>query len=135
MMECVESDGRVLALILRGRPVCEGATFYTPPENSIQLGILAHKQGTVIRPHIHKDASRTVRGVQEVLHVECGVIQADFYADDGTKLRSAKLSDGDTILFMNGGHGLKVLSDAKILEVKQGPYLGPNEDKTWLNPK
>ena len=134
MVEKVESGGRVLALILRGELGREGAFFYTPPENSIQLGIIQHKQGTEVRPHVHKDVSRLVQGVQEVLHIEYGVVEVDVYAGDGTKVWNTKLSDGDTILFIDGGHGLKVMSDTRILEVKQGPYLGASEDKSWLNP-
>ena len=41
---------------------------------------------------------------------------------------------GDVILLAHGGHKIEVLEDAEILEVKQGPYAGPN-DKTHFTEK
>jgi len=34
------------------------------------------------------------------------------------------LKAGDSILLARGGHKVTVLEDAKIIEVKQGPYAG-----------
>jgi hypothetical protein len=32
-------------------------------------------------------------------------------------------------MLLSGGHGFNVLEDSKIIEVKQGPYRGVEEDK------
>jgi hypothetical protein len=39
---------------------------------------------------------------------------------------------GDTILLIAGGHGFDILEDSKIIEVKQGPYEGAEQDKKRL---
>jgi hypothetical protein len=37
---------------------------------------------------------------------------------------------GDVLALFNGGHGYEVLEDnTRVLEVKNGPYLGPEVDR------
>ncbi len=134
-VERVELQGRLCALILRHQLSCEGTQFFTPPENPIQLGILHHKRGTEVRPHVHVGSMRRIESVQEVLHIEYGVVEAAFYSDDGVKLDSRTLEAGDTILLLDGGHGFKMIEDTRMVEVKQGPYHGIEGDKQCLGPK
>ena len=51
----------------------------------------------------------------------------------GKKIGSAILNSGDTVLLLTGGHGFNLLEDSKIIEVKQGPYGGVDEDKERLD--
>lgn len=50
----------------------------------------------------------------------------------GKKIRAVELLTGDTIFLVDGGHGFEMLEDTKIIEVKQGPYLGKDEDKRMI---
>lgn len=124
-------DGQLVAIVLRGYFDKEGVNFFTPPESSLQLGALKHKKGTKIKPHIHKKVERTLNYTQEILHLEYGRVEAKFY-QDGKVVRNCLLSAGDTIILLKGGHGFNVLEDTKMIEVKQGPYLSPAEDKELL---
>jgi len=47
------------------------------------------------------------------------------------ELKSVILKPGDSILLARGGHEVKILQDAKIIEVKQGPYAG-YDDKEFF---
>lgn len=132
MLEKVELQGQVFALILRHEFSGEGANFLTASDNPIQLGILQHRQGTELKPHVHPDSIRTIKSTQEVLHIEYGKVQADFYDKNGEKVGTCILNRGDTILLLSGGHGFRILEDAKILEIKQGPYHGTEGDKVLL---
>lgn len=107
----------------------EGVNFVTSGDNPLQLGILKHQQGSKIKPHIHKSYPKTVNEVQEVLHIEYGKVEAEFYESAGKKVGSTVLNSGDTILLLSGGHGFNILEDSKMIEVKQGPYYGVEEDK------
>lgn len=129
MIEKVESAGSLIALIVRHDYEVEGTNFITPGENSLQLGVLEHHSGSRIKPHIHKSISKTITEVQEVLHLECGKVEAEFYGESGEKIGSKVLNAGDTILLLSGGHGFNILEDSKIIEVKQGPYYGVENDK------
>lgn len=133
MVEKVELQGQVFALILRHELSVEGVNFFTTSDNPIQLGILQHRQGTKIKPHIHRDSIRKIKSVQEVLHIEYGKVEINFYNQRGEKIGSSILNTGDTILLITGGHGLTILEEAKILEIKQGPYYGVKEDKECLD--
>ena len=54
------------------------------------------------------------------------------FGQKGEKIKSALLREGDTVLFIEGGHAIEVLEDFKGIEVKQGPYRGIQEDKRYL---
>lgn len=128
MIEKVAHGGKLFAIILRSGFEKEGVNFFTPGDNPLQLGLLKHKRGTKIRPHIHKHA-------QEVLHMQRGKIEVVFYSKKGEKIKNVILNAGDTILLLGGGHGFNIQEDSKIVEVKQGPYLGVEKDKEYFEVK
>ncbi len=132
MIEKIEWEDKVFALILRQNYEPEGVDFVTPQDNPLQLGILKHQRGTKIKPHTHKSFPKTINQVQEVLHIEYGKVQVEFYESAGKKIESTILNYGDTILLLSGGHGFNILEDSKIIEVKQGPYVSVGEDKLFL---
>ena len=132
MIEKIESGDEVLALIVRANYGSEGVAFVTPEDNPLQLGILIHRSGAKIRPHVHKESSRVVNEVQEVLHVEYGAVEAEIYESSGRIVANVVLNSGDTILLLSGGHGFNILEDSRIIEVKQGPYVNVKEDKSYL---
>jgi len=132
MIERIEYEGKLLALVLRAGYDLEGANYITSNDSSLQLGILKHKKGTRLAPHIHRNSSHIIKEVQEVLHIEHGEVDAGFYNDKGKKVGSTILKCGDTVLLISGGHGFDMLEDCKIVEVKQGPYPGREADKESL---
>ena len=132
MVEKIEYEGMTFAIVLRKDYGEDGVNFITSQDEPIQLGVLKHKRGAKIKTHIHKNQPRTISEVQEVLHVDYGKVEAEFYESSGKKVASTILNSGDTILLLRGRHGLNILEDSKIIEVKQGPYYGVEEDKQLL---
>ena len=98
------------------------------------MGILKHKEGSIIKPHRHKEMPRTINYTQEVLHIEYGRVEAVFY-QNGQVIKECLLFEGDTIILLTGGHGFNILEDTKMIEVKQGPYLSQTEDKEIIETK
>lgn len=135
MIDRIEYKGKVFALILRKDYDEDGVNFITSRDEPIQLGVLKHQSGTKIKPHIHKHHSRAISKVQEVVHIEYGKVEAEFYESNGRKVATTILNSGDTILLLCGGHGFNILEDSKIIEIKQGPYYGVEEDKLFLEVK
>jgi hypothetical protein len=129
VIERVEYGGEVLALIIRQNYEPEGVNFITAEDNPLQVGVLKHQKSSKIKPHFHKSSPRMINQIQEVLHIAYGKVEAEFYGGDGKKVGKAILNTGDTIVLLSGGHGFNILEDSKILEVKQGPYRGVEEDK------
>lgn len=132
MAEYIKSkSGTLIAIILPKKTNVQGVTFFTPPDFSQQVGLLRHKKHSLIKPHIHKLIKRKVAVTQEVLHVKEGAISVMLYDEKKKYLATRVLKAGDTILLANAGHGIKVLEDSLILEVKQGPYAGV-DDKEYI---
>ncbi|MDD5129521.1 MAG: hypothetical protein PHS66_00490 [Candidatus Omnitrophica bacterium] len=126
MIEKIIHDNKLIAIILRKDFHKEGISFLTDNDAQLQLGYLSHPAGHEVKPHTHKPVIRNTLGTHEVLFIKNGVIEIDFYLADKTYLESRKLLAGDVILLAEGGHGIKVLEAATIVEVKNGPYI---EDK------
>jgi cupin fold WbuC family metalloprotein len=132
MAEYIKSKkGTLVAIILPKQTLTHGVTFFTPPDFSQQVGLLSHKKGTEVRPHLHKIIQRKVSITQEVLHIRKGRVAVYLYDEKKRKIARRILKAGDTILLANAGHGIKVLEDSLILEIKQGPYAGI-DDKEYI---
>jgi mannose-6-phosphate isomerase-like protein (cupin superfamily) len=129
MMQTVEDEGVLLAIIIRKSFNEPGIHFFTPNELSQQLGFMRHPPGKIIEPHVHNHISREVRFTQEVLFIRSGRLRVDFYSAARKYLESYVLDGGDVVLLASGGHGFEVLEEVEMIEVKQGPYAG-DVDKT-----
>ena len=131
-IEVIEYNGEIIAIVVRKDYNPEGVSFVTSRDSPLQLGIFCHKRNSEIKPHIHKEVERVIEKTLEVLHIEYGYVSVDLYSSDGKKIKTITLNSGDTIMFINGGHGIKILEDSKIIEIKQGPYYGVEIDKEYI---
>ena len=120
----VVSGCQLLALILRNNFNQPGIQFFTPNEFSQQLAYMKHPKGYEIESHVHKAVPRKIEWTQEVLFIKSGRVRVDFYDQVRVYLESYVLNAGDVILLAHGGHGLTMLEESEIIEVKQGPYAG-----------
>jgi len=127
--EEIKHDKKLLAIIIRGNFKSDKITFFSPPEFSQQLGFLPHRKGNVISAHFHYSVKRKITKTQEVLFIRKGNIRVNFYSSQKKYLTARKLGKGDVIFLCSGGHGINVLEDSEIIEVKQGPYSGKETDK------
>ncbi|MFH1481503.1 MAG: hypothetical protein ABIG67_09555 [Pseudomonadota bacterium] len=128
-METITHEGKIIALVLRSEESFPGVRFFTPPQFSQQLGFLKHKAGHRIQPHTHNRVRREVVNTQEVLLIRRGKVEIYLYTEERRFLTHLMLNQGDIILLASGGHGLEILEDVEMIEVKQGPYLDEMVDK------
>jgi hypothetical protein len=129
MLEKIEINNQLLALILYGDDKAKGVKFFTESSNSFQIGLLQHSSGSYIKPHIHRTIHRAIDDTQEVLHIEEGMVEVEFFDHSEQIVSKRVLNPGDTVLLVSGGHGFNILRDSRIIEIKQGPYGGIEEDK------
>lgn len=122
--EQIELNGKILGVIIRANFKQDGIAFFTPDDFSQQLGYMNRPTDYVIAPHVHNLVERKVELTQEVLIVRSGKVRVDFYDDNRNYIESRIIQTGDVCLLANGGHGFKVLEQAEMIEVKQGPYCG-----------
>lgn len=134
MIERIISGDQEIAIIIRNSYDDEGIKFVTDSSYSQQLAYMHHQKGHEIIPHFHNRVERTVHYTQEVLVIKEGKLRVDFYHDNQEFYMSKVLEAGDIILLCAGGHGFEVLEEVKMVEIKQGPYIG-EQDKTRFERK
>jgi hypothetical protein len=128
----IKDGEHVIALVIPHDLPADGVRFITPQSYPFQVGLLAHKTGTVLKAHGHKKLKIETDVFQEILVIQSGLVAVDLYGLALQPLCSVELRAGDAILFVDGGHGVRMLSDARILEVKQGPYPGDKLAKVHI---
>ena len=67
--------------------------------------------------------------------VQRGVVVVQLYSDSGKLLREITMHAGDAIVLIHGVHAIKVEKDMQCISVKQGPFLGTENDKIFVEVK
>ena len=128
-VEVVERDGITYAEILWANTRVEKTRFFSPPESSFQFGLLAHEAGYQEDPHYHKAVRREIADLQQMFVMQRGLVDIQLFTDDGDLHKTVRLGPGDAIVLIHGVHALKVVEDFQAISVKQGPFMGDEEDK------
>jgi len=128
-VETVEHNGRKYAEIIWTETTVKQTRFFSPADSSFQFGLLAHEAGFIEPPHYHKPVARVINDLQQMFVVQRGVVAVDFYDEAGHRFREVVLRAGDGIVLIHGTHAVRVLEDMQCISVKQGPFLGDENDK------
>ncbi len=128
----VKHQGKILSIFFRHSLVSDGVKFLTPNDYTLQLGLLEHKSGVVIRDHVHNpEIKYKVDTTQEFLYLEKGKVKVKVFTENFDLVEEVILNKGDFMLHVAGGHGFEILEDCRIIELKQGPYPGPEHVKKY----
>lgn len=127
-VEEIRTDDELLALVIRDEAAGDGRMrFYTPSDLNVQVGSAALPGGGAIPRHIHRAVERTITGTTEVIVVQAGTLRVDFFSTAREFVCSREITVGDLVITLGGGHGYTALSEARFLEVKQGPYVAEDD--------
>ena len=66
-----------------------------------------------------------------MLHLLEGRVDVGVHTGDGILVERVVLGLGDTILLFEE-HDTVFLERTRLVEIKEGPYPGPERDKRWL---
>lgn len=111
----------------------EGLNFFSPDGDFQQVGTWGYGVGKVLAAHAHNEANRQVPWTQEVLYVRAGRLRANIFDSAGRKVAELEAASGDILVLLAGGHGYEILEDGtQVLEIKNGPYVGPELDRRRL---
>ncbi len=127
MIKTILYNKNIVAIIIYKDHHTEGIEFITPQNFSLQLGSMTRPGGYKIVPHIHNLVRRETIGTQEALFIKRGRIEIDFYSFEQQYLQSCVLSAGDIVLLAGAGHGINILEEAEIIEVKNGPFVAGSD--------
>lgn len=132
-VEGVFKGKKLVAIVFHKNLQVKDIEFFTDNDNPLQIGAHNRKKGTKLTPHVHIiNAPITVNSVQEWLLVQKGQILVVMYTEKGKVIDKKTLSTGDSILLMEGGHGVEFLKNSRIFEIKQGPYVGVVHSKIFI---
>lgn len=130
----IEKGSITYALIFRNVDAKGGARFLTDPKEEFQAGVMERPTGYVVQPHAHPRGERTVLGFSEFLYIEKGSIRVTVYDEEWNILGVEVLGPSDFLIFHRGGHSVEVIESCRMVEVKQGPYLGAATRKNFRPP-
>lgn len=121
----------LLAIIIKGDYMPPKTEFLTPGSFKQQVGFIVYGKGQAIEPHIHHEMPRSLMGTSEVLVLKKGHVRVDFYSQEKEYTESCELFTGDILILVSGGHGFHFYEHSVFLEIKQGPYIGPQEKERF----
>ncbi len=130
-MEIIEHNGKIISIIYRDSDWVEGLNFITPNELFIQVGSWWYNNGKKLASHVHNEFERKANRTQEMTYVKKGAMKVLLYDENKNFISDYILREGDLAVFAYGGHGYEILEDnTKIIEVKNGPFVNVDVDKT-----
>ncbi len=133
MIEKIIYENTLYAIIISKNFSFDGIKFFTDDNSPQQIGYMRRPKNYKINPHVHLKKTRIIEDTNEVLFIKSGRVKINFYKQSKEFLTSRELSCGDTILLASGGHGITMLEDSEIIEVKQGPYIEDSDKERFLS--
>jgi len=131
MVKINDSEGNLLAIVVRFKSIKEEKYFPTESSQEMQLAAFNLKKNTVIDNHIHLKQERNINSTSEVIVVLEGSIKVNIFDKSLNLITVEELRKGDTIALFMGGHGIEVTEDSKFVEAKQGPYFEDIDKKRF----
>jgi len=129
-MKIIKNKEKIIAIIYRNSDWIEGLNFITPSNLFLQVGLWWYQKGKKLDPHTHKSYDRSTNRTHELTYVRKGSMKVIIFDEYKKYLQEFVLNEGDLAVYVCGGHGYEILEDnTKIIEVKNGPFIGVNDDK------
>lgn len=130
-MKEIVAGGDVLARLIEDADIKDGLSFFSRDDEFVQVGAWNYNKGVELKRHIHNKAERSVTRTQEVLVVQNGSIKAEIFSLDKRLIETVTVNAGEILVLLNSGHGYTILQDdTRVIEIKNGPYLGPEVDRS-----
>lgn len=129
-MREIVKDGKILARHVLASDITDGLNFFSKDEEFIQVGTWGYDKGKDLLAHIHNEFPRESTRTCETLYVISGSLEAKIYDLEQNLVDTFEVNSGDVLILLESGHGYRILEDGtKVLEVKNGPYLGAEKDR------
>ncbi len=129
-MRDISKNNTVLARHILEADVKSGLNFFSNDEEFIQVGVWEYNTGKELNKHIHNKFEREINRTYEVLYIIEGSIRAFIYDIDENFVEELVVNKGEILILLESGHGYEIMSEStRVLEVKNGPYYGPEKDR------
>lgn len=133
MIKILDNDIHIATYIPQNTLFQPGLQFFSADSDFIQCGAWNYSKGKHLQAHVHNPVERTCGWTQEILFVQKGRLLAHIYGTSDTLIKEIELQPGDVLILLRGGHGYTMLEDNTcVLELKNGPYVGAEQDRRRL---
>jgi mannose-6-phosphate isomerase-like protein (cupin superfamily) len=130
----IQEPDQVLAVVFNIDSIQESRYNASSDTEILQVSAMCFSQGRVLKPHYHVPTERVTVGTQESWIVWQGRLGVTLYDLDQTIVSEFEISAGDCMTLYRGGHAFTVQDEnTKIIEIKNGPYYGPEHDAKSIN--
>ena len=123
-----DSKNNLMAIVIPDDYSSSDITFLTDDNSFFQLAYMGHPKNHLILPHYHNRVERTIDYTTETLVIKKGIVQVSLYENKAI-IHQFEAKKGDIVTLFSGGHSFLGIEDYEMVEIKQGPFMGPN-DKT-----
>lgn len=123
-------EGKVLARLIEPSDWKEGLGFFSNDREFIQVGTWFYNKGKQLQNHVHNEFERTAFRTCETVYMVSGSMRVNLYTLEKDYVESFDIKQGDALILLDSGHGYEILEDGtKVLEIKNGPFVGVDIDK------
>ncbi len=123
-------EGKLLARLIEPDDWKEGLSFFSNDQEYIQVGTWCYDRGKQLQNHIHNEFSRSALRTHETVYMVSGSMKVNLYTLEKVFIESFEVKQGETLILLDSGHGYEILEDGtKVLEIKNGPFMGVDIDK------
>mgnify|MGYP001428726419 CR=1 FL=1 len=132
-IETIKFKDKLFAIIIRRNYIPPGLNFVTNDKDPLQVGIHNVNRSKKYKAHYSLPFKKLNElRANKIYYIRKGRIKVDFYDENSHKFCYSILVPGDLVLFLKGGHGIKILNDSIMIEIKQGPYRGAGKEKRFI---
>ena len=129
----IEKDGEIYAIHSSILDLKDGTEWFGSQHESLQASRMKYLADKSFRIHHHILNPRTIKRTQESFVVIQGKIAVDVYDNKANLLGTLEAGTGEAIFVYRGGHGVRILEDCIVYEIKAGSFSYVSEDKEFLN--
>lgn len=136
-MREIVKDGKILARYITADDIKPGLISLTNDNEFLQVVAWGHyEKGKYLQDHWHNEFERTALRTYEAIYVVKGAIEARLFDLDLIPVETITVKQGELLILLESAHGYTILEDdTTVLEIKNGPFMGVDKDKTKFQPK
>lgn len=123
----------LLHIVKRAEDIKEEREELSHVDDPLQGMVYNVPNRKTFQAHYHNPIERTTFTTHEAFIVIKGKLILTVLDTDNSEVCKRELNPGDCAIFKAGGHSFEAKDDTIFYELKPGPYLGREKDKTYID--
>ena len=129
----ISFENQLYAFVCSLNDVSKGLEFLSDDTDFIQLGTWNYEKNFSTVPHYHLEHDKPSNLTQEVVLVHKGSVKCRLFTKEGNYVDEVDINEGELIVQIYGVHEYIMNEDSTVLEIKNGPYYGPEVDRKRID--